>query len=56
MVGETTRAANKRRLNPLLVQRAKQSVWDTKQQGLLLRVQPTGHKSYVVVYRNGKPR
>jgi integrase len=57
-VGEGLRTrANKRRLNHLLVHRAKASVWDTKHPGLLLRVQPTGHKSFCVVYRmHGKPR
>jgi integrase len=32
-------------------------VWDAYQHGLAVVVQPTGHKSYVVVYRaNGRPR
>jgi integrase len=32
-------------------------VWDSVQRGLGLRIQPTGHKSWVVIYRhNRKPR
>src|SRR5262245_16880885 len=31
--------------------------WDTKEAGLALQVQPSGHKSFKVIYRhNGRPR
>jgi integrase len=32
-------------------------VWDTYQRGLALRIQPSGHRSYVLIYRHhGRPR
>ena len=32
-------------------------IWDTKQAGLVLRVQPTGHRSWYCVYRHhARPR
>jgi integrase len=56
------RAPRKRRLTELSVRKARQEakaypIWDTLQRGLALRVQPTGSKSWVVVYsRQGRPR
>jgi integrase len=56
------RPAQKRRLTELSVRKAKPRdsaylVWDEKQGGLALRVQPTGSRSWVVVYsRHGRPR
>ena len=55
-------APNKRKLTDRRVQNLKPNgcttiVWDSVQRGLGLRIQPTGHKSWVVVYRhNRKPR
>ncbi len=52
----------KRRLTELTVRKARPEsaaylVWDALQRGLALRVQPTGAKSWVVVYsRHGRPR
>jgi integrase len=52
----------KRKLTPLLVRRVRPParaylVWDTLQRGLALRVQPSGHRAFVVVYRHhGRPR
>jgi integrase len=57
------RAARKLQLRELSVQKAKPNkeraylIWDTKQRGLALRVQPTGAKSWNVIYsRQGRPR
>jgi integrase len=56
------RPAHKRRLTELAVRRLKPEaaayvVWDTHQRGLAIRVQPTGAKSWKVVYsRHGRPR
>jgi integrase len=56
------RAADRRRLTELAVQKAKPKaeaylIWDTKQRGLAMRVQPTGAKSWKAIYsRHGKPR
>ena len=59
----TKRAAHKVQLRELSVQKAKPNkeraylIWDTKQRGLALRVQPTGAKSWNVIYsRQGRPR
>ncbi|MGZ3409554.1 MAG: Arm DNA-binding domain-containing protein, partial [Xanthobacteraceae bacterium] len=55
-------APDKRKLTELLVQKIKPRdrafcVWDTHQRGLLLRVQPSGNRSWFVVYsRYGRPR
>jgi integrase len=55
-------APNKRKLTPLLVQRLRPKaraylLWDTSQRGLALRVQPTGHRVFMLVYRHhGRPR
>lgn len=54
--------ALKRRLSNLLVRRltpkaAAFLVWDTRQRGLAVRVRPTGHKAWKVIYsRGGRPR
>jgi integrase len=56
------RPALKRRLTELTIQKAKPrasayQIWDEKQGGLCLRVQPTGAKAWVVVYsRQGRSR
>jgi integrase len=53
------RAANKRQLTELFVEKTKAVGlhWDSKQRGLVLRVRPSLHKSYYVVYsRFGRPR
>ena len=47
---------NKHRLNDrfigdLLPKDGPYLVWDTMQHGLAVRVQPTGHKSFKVIYR-----
>src|SRR5262245_26574627 len=56
------RAARRHKLNELLVRKTRPEavaflVWDTWQRGLALRVQPTGARSWVVIYRHhGRPR
>ena len=56
------RAARKVQLRELSVRKAKPKdkayvIWDTKQRGLALRIQPTGSKAWVFVYsRQGRPR
>jgi hypothetical protein len=57
------RATRKQRLTELTIRKAKPhdkvayQIWDTHQRGLALRVQPTGAKSWVVVYsRHGRSR
>jgi integrase len=56
------RAADKRRITELTVRKARPrdkayTIWDTEQRRLALRVQPSGSKSWVVVYsRHGRPR
>ena len=53
---------NKRKLTHLLVKRAKPRaqpymIWDTQRGGLALRIEPTGHRAFKVVYRHhGRPR
>jgi len=60
--GTPTTPANRRRLTPLFVQKAKPElrtycVWDEVQRGLVLRVQRSGFKSYKAVYRfHRRPR
>ena len=55
-------APKKRRLTELTVRKTRPKdkpflIWDTKQRGLALRVQPTGSRSWVVVYnRHGRTR
>jgi integrase len=54
--------AEKRRLTELFVRKAKPQadaylIWDTQQRGLVLRVQPTGKKSWNTIYsRHGRAR
>jgi integrase len=54
--------AHKRNLTELFVRKAQARdkaylVWDERQRGLALRVQPTGNRSWVTVYsRGGRPR
>jgi integrase len=56
------KAHNKRRLMPLTAAKLKPQasrfvVWDTEQRGLALQVEPTGHRSYKLIYRfGGRPR
>jgi hypothetical protein len=60
--GTLAQAPQKRRLTELLVKRQRPAaapflIWDTKQAGLVLRVQPTGHRSWYCVYRHhARPR
>jgi integrase len=55
-------APSKRKLNDLIVKRLRPTdrpfmVWDSQQRGLAVSVQPTGHKSWKVVYsHHGRPR
>src|SRR5262249_7270761 len=59
-----TRAGEARRakLTEVLVERVRPeatpyNIWDQKQGGLVLRVQPTGHRAFKAVYRHhGRPR
>ena len=52
----------KQKLMPLTVTKLQPKdhtflVWDTYQRGLALRIQPSGHRSYVLIYRHhGRPR
>jgi integrase len=56
------RAAHKRRLTELTIRKAKPKsaaylIWDTRQHGLAMRVQPSGAKSWKAIYsRHGRPR
>ena len=56
------RPAEKRRLTEFAVKKVKPKaeaylIWDTHQRGLVLRVQPTGAKSWNTIYsRHGRPR
>lgn len=61
--GTPARAANRRRLNDLMVKRLRPQrdkaflVWDTYQRGLAVSVQPTGHKAWKCIYTfHGRPR
>jgi hypothetical protein len=63
LVAMAARAApNKRKLNDLFLRGLQPQVraflvWDTKQGGLAVYVQPTGHMAWKVIYRhNGRPR
>jgi len=56
------RPARRTKITPVLVRKARSeaaafAIWDTHLKGFCLRVQPTGQKSYKVVYsRHGQPR
>jgi integrase len=56
------RPANKQRLSELAVKRlnakaSPQLVWDTKQSGLVLRIRPSGTRTWYCIYsRHGRPR
>ena len=60
--GTPAAAPNKRKLNDLFVKRLVPQdrpflVWDSHQRGLAVSVQPTGHKSWKVIYPfDGRPR
>ena len=60
--GTQAAAPNKRKLNDLMVKRLAAQhrpylVWDSHQRGLAVSVQPTGGKSWKVIYsRNSRPR
>lgn len=55
-------APNKRKLTAIFLQKLKPQarafmVWDSRQRGLALRVEPTGYRAWKVVYRHhGRPR
>jgi hypothetical protein len=56
--GRPARAARRKKLTEHYVARAKAeqiayNTWDTKQGGLVLRIQPSGHRSWRVFYRTG---
>jgi hypothetical protein len=58
----TKKTANKARLNDLIIRRLKAKdapylIWDTVQRGLVKRVEPSGYRSYKVIYnRFGRTR
>src|SRR5664279_3004610 len=60
--GTPATAPNKRKLSDIFLKKLKPQarpflVWDEQQRGLAVAVQPTGHKSWKVVYSlNGRPR
>jgi integrase len=60
--GTAARAARRRALTELLVKKIRPeaqafNLWDTKERGLLLRVQPSGHRAFKFVYSHrGRPR
>src|SRR5271157_190083 len=60
--GTPARPPNRRNLSEIFVRKLKPQeqafcVWDSRQRGLALLVQPTGHKAWKCVYsRNGFPR
>jgi integrase len=59
--GMPAREARHRKLTELYVKKVKRektafNTWDTHQRGLVLRVQPSGHRAFKVVYRrHGRP-
>ncbi len=60
--GRKAASPDKRKLNDLMVRRLAPKdhpflIWDLHQRGLAVQVQPTGHKSYKVIYPfHGRPR
>ena len=60
--GTAARAPRRAKLSVVTVSRSRPAerpvlIWDTKQAGLALSVQPTGSRSYKVIYRHhGRPR
>ena len=58
----TTASPNRRRFNDRFVKTVRPAskrtlYWDTLQQGLVLAVEPTGHKTYKLIYSMwGRPR
>jgi integrase len=60
--GSAARAARKKNLTDLFIKKARPeasafNVWDTKERGLVLRVQPSGTRAFKVVYSyHGRPR
>jgi integrase len=61
--GRAARAARKRVLTEFTIARTKPeaagayNIWDLKEPGLVLRIQPSGHRAFKCVYsRQGKPR
>src|SRR5262245_37084395 len=60
--GAASRQPNKRNLTELYVKRIRPqasvfNVWDAKERGLVLKVQPSGVRSFFCVYRfHGRPR
>jgi hypothetical protein len=60
--GEPTAAPNKRKLSEIFLQKLKPQarsylVWDLGQRNLAVSVQPTGHRSFKVIYsRSNRPR
>jgi integrase len=59
MPARSKKAANRRKLTELYVQNAKAVglTWDTYQHGLVLRVRPSGSRSWYAYYsRHGRPR
>jgi integrase len=60
--GTAAAAPRKRKLSDIFLKKLKPQVhpfvvWDTQQRGLAIAVQPTGHKSWKVVYSlHGRPR
>ena len=59
MIKRSKKATNKRKLTELYVKKtkAKGLTWDTHQHGLVLRVRPSGSRSWYAYYsRHGRPR
>jgi integrase len=54
--GSPSRKPNKRKLTPLYVLKHKEPglTWDTEQKGLVLKVEPTGSRSFKCIYTFGK--
>src|SRR6266545_6549801 len=59
--GTAPRQPNRRNLTELFVRKIRPdaapfNVWDEKERGLVLRVHPTGRRSFKYVYARGRPR